>query len=192
MMVATTRTVVYLALWLCVCQVRGFHIPAKMNKTIHNLLQHYNISSKQMFNGKPVFPKDLLSSKMETKRLFLGGVFEVYEKLFERMLQELPTPGPETATAGGAGPETGNNVRSQLTYILEKVQELRKHNYQQQNKLLQRLHELKHIQMDNLVVQSKALYELPMLYSQASSLSGDMMRRRRRRQARRIKPAQRG
>lgn len=40
-MVTTARAVVFLCLWLSVCQVRGSHIPSKMNKTIQNLLQHY-------------------------------------------------------------------------------------------------------------------------------------------------------
>lgn len=40
-MVATARTVVCLFLLLCVCQIRGSHIPVKMNRTIQNLLHHY-------------------------------------------------------------------------------------------------------------------------------------------------------
>lgn len=44
-------------------------------------------------------------------------------------------------------------------------------------------------QMDNFVVQSKALWELPWLYEEASSISNDakMQRRRRRRQTRKLK-----
>nr|QEL53695.1 interferon gamma [Trachinotus ovatus] len=194
-MVAAARAVVCVTLWLTVCQARGFTLPAKMNKTISNLLQHYNISSKLRYSGKPVFSRELLTGKLETKKLILGGVLEAYEKLLDQMLKELPSPGTQTATAAPipadkAGLEVGEDVRTQLTYILEKVQDLRKHHYQEQDNILQKLHALKHIQMDNLVVQNKALFELPRLYSEASSLLGEMkkqMRRRRRRQARRAK-----
>uniref|UniRef100_A0A8C3G8C8 Interferon gamma n=1 Tax=Cyclopterus lumpus TaxID=8103 RepID=A0A8C3G8C8_CYCLU len=180
-MVTTVRAVVCLSLWLVVCQVRGSYIPPKMNRTIYNLLQHYKIPSRERFNGKPVFSRDPLAGKMEAKRVFMGGVLETYEKLIGQMLKQLPTPTPQTA---------GSN-ETQLSYILKKVQELRKHRYQEQEKLLQELRDLKHIQMDNLVVQSKALWELPWLYEEASSLYEIKMerrkRRRRRRQARRVK-----
>lgn len=48
------------------------------------------------------------------------------------------------------------------------------------------------LKMDNAVVQSKALWELPWLYEEASQLSEiQMRRRRRRRQARKLKTHQR-
>ncbi|XP_034382228.1 interferon gamma-like isoform X1 [Cyclopterus lumpus] len=200
-MVTTVRAVVCLSLWLVVCQVRGSYIPPKMNRTIYNLLQHYKIPSRERFNGKPVFSRDPLAGKMEAKRVFMGGVLETYEKLIGQMLKQLPTPTPQTAgsnelpgsaaIADGGEVGAGEDVRTQLSYILKKVQELRKHRYQEQEKLLQELRDLKHIQMDNLVVQSKALWELPWLYEEASSLYEIKMerrkRRRRRRQARRVK-----
>ncbi|XP_026217169.1 interferon gamma-like [Anabas testudineus] len=207
MKVATARAVVCLSLWLSVCQVSGFHIPAKMNRTIQNLLQHYKISPKERFNGKPVFSREPLDGNMQVKRVFMGGVLETYEKLLSKMLEELPTPSPQTTgskdrpasdvipapgTANGARSEAGGDVRKGLSDILEMVQKLRKHNYQDLEKLMQGLHSLKHVQMNNAVVQSKALWELPWLYEEASSLSEiQMRRRRRRRQARKLKAHQR-
>ncbi|NP_001347663.1 interferon gamma 1 precursor [Lates calcarifer] len=207
MLFATMRAVVCLALCLSVCQVRGSHITAKMNRTIQNLLQHYRIPLKEKFNGKPVFDRGPLADRMETKRVFMGGVLETYEKLIGQMLKELPTPSPHTAGSSNeglasaitAGPgttsdtrsEEGGDVKMELNYILKKVQDLKRHKYQEQDKLLQRLQALKHIQMDNFVIQSKALWELPRLYEEASSLPDDIRmqrrRRRRRRQARRDK-----
>ncbi|KAG7218747.1 hypothetical protein INR49_019750 [Caranx melampygus] len=193
-MSATVRTIVCLAVWLSVCQVRGFHIPPKMNKTIQDLIHHYNVPQKLMFTGSPVFSRELLSGKMETKRIFLGGVLETYEKIINHMLKELPTPTPQTDTSapvGAAGSQGSEDVKTQLNYILKMVRELRKHHYEEQDKLLQRLQDLKHIKMDDRVTQSKALFELQQLYIEASSLPNDIKvqrrRRRRRRQAWRVK-----
>ncbi|XP_026182604.1 interferon gamma-like [Mastacembelus armatus] len=203
MKVAFARAVVCLSLWLSVGHVRGFNTPAKMNWTIQNLLQHYKIQPKYRFDGKPVFPRDLLKGRMEVKMLFMGGVLETYEKLIDQMLDQLPTPGPQTsegkahpvaAVSGApssvtvARSDVGNDVRAQLSYIRKMIHDLRKHNYQEQEKFLQGIYSLRNIQVDNLVVQSKALWELPWLYEEASSLSDNrMQKRRRRRQARRAK-----
>ncbi|XP_040005620.1 interferon gamma-like [Xiphias gladius] len=204
-MVAAMRVVVCVSLWLSVCQVGGSHIPAKMNRTIQSLLQHYRISNKDKFNGKPVFSREPMAGRLETKKVFMGGVLETYEKLIGHMLNELPTPSPETAgsqggpaaaipaapgTASDDGSQAGRTVREDLNYILKKVQELRRHHYQEQDKLLQELRTLGHIQMHNPAIQSKALWELSWLYEEASSLSDTIRmqrRRRRRRQARRVK-----
>ncbi|XP_041819812.1 interferon gamma-like [Chelmon rostratus] len=204
-MAVTARAVVFLSLWLAVCQVRGSHVPLKMNRTIQNLLQHYRIAPKDRFNGKPVFSREPLAGKMEAKKVFMGGVLDKYEKLIDQMLKQLPTQSPQTArsnedpasaviptagTAGGAKTGAGGNVRRGLEDILDMVQKLRKRYYQEQEKLLQGLQSLNDIQIDNFVIQSKALWELPWLYEEASLLSEntEMQRRqRRRRQARRVK-----
>ncbi|XP_023270603.1 uncharacterized protein LOC111661319 [Seriola lalandi dorsalis] len=199
-MVTTARAMVCLTLWFSVCQVRAFHIPPKMNKTIQELMNHYDVSAKLIFSGKPIFSKEALNGKMETKRVFLGGVLEAYEKIIGQMLKELPTPSPQTVTAAPSNNadtrlQGGEDVRVQLSYILKKVQELRKHHYQEQDMFLQRLQALKHIKMDDLIIQNKALFELPFLYAEASSLPDSMKmqmrQRRRRRQARRVKTSQR-
>lgn len=206
-MVAAVRAVVCLSLWLSVCQVRGSHIPQEMNRTIQNLLQHYSIPTKERFNGKPVFSREPLTTKMEAKRVFMGGVLEAYEKLLGEMLKQLPTPSPQVAgnnqlpasavtpaagTASNGEVAAGGDLRKQLSYLLKKVTDLRKHRYNEQEKVLQGLRDLKDIQMDNRVVQSKALWELPWLYEEASSLSNiQRERRRRRRQTRRVKTHQR-
>lgn len=93
----------------------------------------------------------------------MGGVLETYEKLLSQMLKQLPTPSPLTTgskdrpasdvtaapgTANVAGPEAGGDVRKGLSDILDMVQKLRKHNYQDMEKVLQGLHSLKHIQVE--------------------------------------------
>ncbi|XP_030576445.1 interferon gamma-like [Archocentrus centrarchus] len=207
-MATTVRAAVCLCLWLFACQVRGSHIPQEMNRTIQSLLQHYKISNKERFDGKPVFPNEQLSGKMETKLVFMGGVLDSYEKLFGHMLKQLPTPSPQIAGSNAqpgsavtaassdpsnAGSAAGRDVRSQLKYILRKVQELKRHRYQEQEKLLQGLQTLRHIKMDDHIVQSKALWQLPQLYEEASSLPEiKMQRRRRRRRQTKAKGHQRG
>ncbi|XP_035468649.2 interferon gamma [Scophthalmus maximus] len=198
MMVSTARAVLCLCVWLSACPVQGSHVSARMNRTIQNLLLHYKIPPKDRFNGKPVFSREPLAGKVETKKLFMVGVLETYEKLIGQMLTHLPTPNPPTtgihvrlgaATAAATAPGAGGEVGKELNFILKKVQELRKHRYQEQSELLQGLEALGKIQMDNFVVQSKALWELPWLYEEASSISNDakMQRRRRRRQTRKLK-----
>ncbi|KAM9327484.1 interferon gamma-like isoform 2-T2 [Pholidichthys leucotaenia] len=187
---AMRRTVVCLALWLLICQVRGSYITLTMNKTIQNLLQRY--TSQDNYNGRPVFSRELLAGKAETKMVFMSGVLETYDKLIRHMLNQMPTSSPQTTgsedTSAPISTSTSSSVREDLNYILKMVQTLRrKHDYQEQEKLLQGLQNLKDIQMDNLVVQEKALLELPWLYEEASSLLDNKMqrRRRRRRQAKR-------
>ncbi|XP_060933167.1 interferon gamma-like isoform X2 [Limanda limanda] len=167
MMVSTARAMVCLSLCLCVCQVSGSHIPARMNKTIQDLLERYKIPNKERFNGTPVFPMDPLNGTTETKRTFMGGVLETYEKLLGQMLEACD-----------------DAARADLSYILKKIQMLKRSSYQEQSKLLQGLHDLGNVQMDDRIIQSKALGELPWLYEEASSL---MQRRRRRRQARKLR-----
>nr|AFM31242.1 interferon gamma [Epinephelus coioides] len=199
-MVATVRAVICLCLWLSVCQVRDSHIPQEMNRTIQNLLQHYRISTKDRFNGKPVFSREPLTTKMEAKRVFMGGVLEAYEKLLGEMLK--PTPSPQVTgnnqlpasagTASNGEVAAGGDLRKQLSYLLKKVTDLRKHRYNEREKVLQGLRDLKDIQMGDPIIQSKALWELPWLYEEASSLSNiQRERRRRRRQTRRVKTHQR-
>nr|QYW22333.1 interferon gamma [Channa argus] len=196
------RAVVCLSLWLAVCRVSGFHIPLKMNKTIQNLLQHYNVPPHQIFDGKPVFSKERLPGSLEVQRVFMAGVLETYDNLFSKMLRQLPTPSPQTAGNGdhpasdvnapqglaGSGPS--GDVREGLVDLLDRVRNLRKYGYQDVEKLLQGLHSLRHIQLENTVVQSKALWELTRVYTEASTLS-EKQRKRRRRQARGSKTHQR-
>ncbi|XP_037837038.1 interferon gamma 1-like [Kryptolebias marmoratus] len=184
------KAVVYLLLWLTACQVRGMYIPREMNRTLQNLRQHYKISDEELFNGKPVFSREPLKGKVESKMLFMGGVLETYEKLIEHMLSELATPSPtitenqKPSSSVTASDEAAGDIRSKLTYILERVRELKRHHYQEQMKVLHGLQNLKHIKMESRVVQSKALSELRWFFEEASTLADTVMRKRRRRQAR--------
>ncbi|XP_034019352.1 interferon gamma-like [Thalassophryne amazonica] len=206
-MVATVTAVVCLSVCLCACQIRGMYIPPKMNRTIHNLLQHYKISTKERFNGNPVFSKELLKSNTEDaeKRIFVSSVLETYENMIGQMLNQLSNTSSGTgeikeghastitmATAGDGG-RAKAEIREELNYILKKVQDLRILHYQQQKTLLQELQDVRQIKMDNFIIQSKSLWELPWLYEKASSLAETsnhkrrQLRRRKRRQTQRAK-----
>ncbi|XP_035814446.1 interferon gamma-like [Amphiprion ocellaris] len=187
-MVATARTAVCLSLFLLICQVRGIYVSQRVNETIQNLLRHYKISNREKFSGKPIFPRDPPDGKREVKMVFMSGVLETYEKLFGQMLRQLPTSTPPTADSTtpstGTGLQPGQSVRSNLTYMLGKIKELKKGYFQEEEKLLHELHGLRRIQTNSSLVQAKALFELPRMLEQAGIVSqNDTMRRRRRRQA---------
>lgn len=89
-------------------------------------------------------------SPPQAKMLFMGGVLEMYDKLIERMLGQLPTPSPETTVSGGtsgAESERAAPVRKHLSYLLKKVKDLRKHHYQEQNEILHDLQKLNKTQV---------------------------------------------
>ncbi|XP_032445781.1 interferon gamma 1-like [Xiphophorus hellerii] len=187
---AVMRKVVCLLAWLSVGQVSGSYLPQDMNRTLQDLLQHYKISKSDIYDGKHVFPKEELKGKMESQMLFMGGVLEAYDKLFGHMLKGLPTPSPLSATSGDkadtsgpstAEPSAAGDTRFNLIKVLQKIKELKRHSYQEQLKILHGLQKLKHIEMDNIKVQGKALWELPWIYEKANSLADNVMRRRRRR-----------
>ncbi|XP_067438232.1 interferon gamma-like [Thunnus thynnus] len=184
-MVTTSRAVVCLFVWLSVCQVRGAYISEKMNETIRNLLQYYNISNVQRFDGKPVFSRELIGG-VEENMVLMGGVLDTYEKLFHHMLKNLPTPSPQLApsgTASNAEKGADSDVKTALEYLLKMVGDLKKSHYQKQGTLLKRLHDISRIKMEERVVQSKALGELTWFFEEAHSLQ----HKRKRRHARRVK-----
>ncbi|KAK7896789.1 hypothetical protein WMY93_022114 [Mugilogobius chulae] len=182
---ATARAVLFVCALLLVAQVRSSHIPATMNRTIQSLRQHYKIPRSERYNGKPVFSKEPLAGREnEVKKLFLGGILETYGKLLNKMLEQLPTPSPsvDTPANANANANTDSNVtvRTGLKSILKMVQNL-KRGYEEQAKLGDELISLQNIATDNLVVQSKALAELPWLFEEASTLRNNDRKRRRRR-----------
>ncbi|XP_054653367.1 interferon gamma 1 [Dunckerocampus dactyliophorus] len=162
------RTMLCVCVFLFASRVTASHIPSKMNRAIQNLLQHY-IPVKERFNGRPVFSRELLGTRLEAKGVLISAVLQTYNELIERMLKELPA---QTASTSG--------VRSELSYILKRVQELRRFRFQEQDTLLKGLEGFRHIQMDNALIQSKALWELPWLYQEASSLADKRCQRRHR------------
>nr|XP_057921676.1 interferon gamma-like [Doryrhamphus excisus] len=198
----TART----ALWACVCllacRATASHVPPKMSATIRNLLRHYKIPVQERFNRQPVFSRELLATKMEAKELLMSAMLQTYEKLIQRMLKELPAPTPSPCpssapTCGGVG--VGVGVRAELSVVLKLVQELRRFRFQDSDTLLEGLESFRHIQvdltfdlqrrtladpappplqMDNMLIQSKALWELPWLYEEASSLAAEPRARR--------------
>ncbi|XP_051807572.1 interferon gamma-like [Acanthochromis polyacanthus] len=189
-MVAVARMAVCLSLFLLICQVRGIYVSQRVNETIQNLLRHYKFSNREIFSGNPIFPRDPPHGKREVKMVFMSGVLETYEKLFGQMLNQLPTSTPPTAdsTPPSTGTRTrlqpGQSVRSNLNYVLGMIKEIKKGYFQEEEKLLDELRDLRHIQINSSVVQAKALFELPRMLEQAGTVAhNDSMRRRRRRQA---------
>ncbi|XP_068163345.1 interferon gamma-like isoform X3 [Antennarius striatus] len=173
-MIAMVTALVCLSLaW---SQAGGSHIPVEINQTIHDLLRYYKSITARM--------------------LYMGGVLETYDKMIGQMLIQLPTSDPPTANAvANANGAQLSDVKTELRYILKKIQELKRHRFNEQQKLLNGLQALRRIQTDDVTVQSKALWELPWLYEEASSLSNNTKeerRRRRRRQAKRVKGHLRG
>ncbi|XP_077355383.1 interferon gamma [Festucalex cinctus] len=187
-MVAMARAMLGVCVYLCVCRVGTSLVPVRMNRTIQNLLQLYKIPPKELFNSRPVFSRELLGTKMEAKALLMSAVLRTYEELLGRMLKRLPGPTAPAPVDDSCERDPGSNLdtKAQLYYLLKCVRDLRKRRYQEQDQLLDWLQKLRGLQMDNLVIQSKALWELPGLYEEASSLAESvrpaMTRRRRRRQ----------
>ncbi|XP_068163344.1 interferon gamma-like isoform X2 [Antennarius striatus] len=197
-MIAMVTALVCLSLaW---SQAGGSHIPVEINQTIHDLLRYYKsitkLTNRAIFTGKPLFSREPPSGKLEARMLYMGGVLETYDKMIGQMLIQLPTSDPPTANAvANANGAQLSDVKTELRYILKKIQELKRHRFNEQQKLLNGLQALRRIQTDDVTVQSKALWELPWLYEEASSLSNNTKeerRRRRRRQAKRVKGHLRG
>uniref|UniRef100_A0AAV2ISY6 Interferon gamma n=1 Tax=Knipowitschia caucasica TaxID=637954 RepID=A0AAV2ISY6_KNICA len=147
---ASARLVLCMCVLLFVTQVRSSYIPSKMNRTINTiLLQHY------------------------VKKVFVGGILETYNRLLNKVLEQLPTPGPKV--------DSSDTIRNDLKYILKMVQDLRDNHFKEQAKLVDELQSLHNIPTDNKVIQSKALGELPWLYEEASSMANHGRKTRRRR-----------
>lgn len=83
----------------------------------------------------------------------MSAVLEVYEKLIGQMLKELPNPSPQPQEVGDASESGANDdVRAELSYILDKVQKLRENHFHEEGKLLEELHRLKDIQVRSQAV----------------------------------------
>lgn len=183
------RLVTWMCVWLLLGQLRdASHVPANMNQTIKSLLHHYKVAEDDISDGQPVFNRSHLSfKKEEVKKAFMGGILETYHKLFKKMLEQQPTASPATS-AGANAKADGSSVRGGLKYLLKMVDLLKKNHYQEQEELIHRLDSLHHIQTDAVVVQNKALWELPRLYEEASALANDKRRRRRQTQRSKKRP----
>ncbi|XP_056445375.1 interferon gamma-like [Gadus chalcogrammus] len=148
-------------------------VPGKMLETIKTLrLQH---PQKGQSSSGFVFSRDTLN-KMDDgdKRVVLGKVLEVYDKLFDQMLSQPPTDSQS---------EENKTEEAGIRYLQEMVTLLRRTQYKKHLLLTSTLEQLGNIQINNSVVQSKALWELPWLFDEASSLAERKRRSLRRRRA---------
>ncbi|XP_030210605.1 interferon gamma [Gadus morhua] len=147
-------------------------VPGKMLETIKTLsLQH---PQKGQSSGS-FFPRETLN-KMDDgdKRVVLGKVLEVYDKLFDQMLSQPPTDSQS---------EEKKKEEAGIRYLQERVTLLRRTQYKKHLLLTSTLEQLGNIQINNSVVQSKALWDLPWLFDEASSLAERKRRSLRRRRA---------
>nr|UXB54328.1 IFNgamma [Gadus macrocephalus] len=154
-------------------------VPGKMLETVKTLsLQHPQ--KGQSFSGS-VFSRETLN-KMDDgdKRVVLGKVLEVYDKLFDQMLSQPPTDSQS---------EENKTEEAGIRYLQEMVTLLRRTQYKKHLLLTSTLEQLGNIQINNSVVQSKALWELPWLFNEASSLAERKRRSLRRRRAPRKRAA---
>uniref|UniRef100_H3CLX1 Interferon gamma n=1 Tax=Tetraodon nigroviridis TaxID=99883 RepID=H3CLX1_TETNG len=180
-MVARVTTVMGWCLCMALCQVKGSYIPADMNRTIQNLLDHYKIPDRERFNGHPIFPRGPSSGDLQAEMIYMSAVLQTYDQLLNQMLQQLPTATPTSASTSTS---TSTSLRAQLSYLLKKITALRTQYYRKHEELLKKLQPLGNVQLTSTVVQSKALWELIKVYQEASSLPDRLeLLRRRRRQA---------
>ncbi|XP_077450240.1 interferon gamma isoform X2 [Stigmatopora argus] len=180
-MVAVARAMLGLCLCLYLCGVQN--VPLTLNRTVQNLLKIY-IPPKERFNGQPVFSRELLSTKMEAKEVLMLAVLQTYEEMLARMIHRVPANTPTVAPATRDQAVSSPDTRSLLNYLLKRVQDLRKYRYQAAEQLLHDLDKIRCVQVDDLAVQSKALWELRSLFRDARSLAenarpGKLRRRRR-------------
>ncbi|CAL8386618.1 unnamed protein product [Boreogadus saida] len=149
------------------------NVPGEMLETIKTLTLHHQQKGQGSFSGS-VFCRATLNKLDDgDKRVVLGKVLEVYDKLFDQMLSQ-PTNGSQSEE---------NKKEVGIRYLKEKVTLLRRTQYKKHLLLTSTLEQLGNIQINNSVVQSKALWELPWLFDEASSLAERKRRSLRRRRA---------
>ncbi|XP_029599441.1 interferon gamma isoform X2 [Salmo trutta] len=144
-----------------------------MKSNIDKLKVHY-ISKDQLFNGKPVFPKDTFEDS--ERRVWMSVVLDVYRSIFSQMLNQT----------------VDQEVRERLDQVKGKVQETQKHYFLKRiPELRTHLQNLWAIETSNTTVQGKALSEFITIYEKASKLALKIHlkkdNRRKRRQAQRLK-----
>ncbi|XP_029599448.1 interferon gamma 1-like [Salmo trutta] len=141
-----------------------------MKSNIDKLKVHYKISKDQLFNGKPVFPKDTFEDS--ERKVLMSVVLDVYRSIFSQMLNQ-----------------TGDQeVIESLKYVKGKIQDLQKHYFLKRiPELRTHLQNLWAIETSNTTVQGKALSEFITIYEKASKLAHKKDNRRKRRQAQRLK-----
>ncbi|XP_045554650.1 interferon gamma 1 [Salmo salar] len=141
-----------------------------MKSNIDKLKVHYKISKDQLFNGKPVFPKDTFEDS--ERRVLMSVVLDVYRSIFSQMLNQT----------------VDQEVIESLKYVKGKIQDLQKHYFLKRiPELRTHLQNLWAIETSNTTVQGKALSEFITIYEKASELAHKKDNRRNRRQAQRLK-----
>ncbi|XP_041729039.1 interferon gamma 1-like [Coregonus clupeaformis] len=145
-----------------------------LKSNIDKLKNTYKISKDQLFNGKPVFPKDTFEDS--ERRVLMSAVLDVYLSIFSQMLNQT----------------VDQEVMERLVQVKGKVQELQKHYFLGRIPELRRhLQNLWAIKTSDTRVQGKALSEFIPIYEKASQLANRIHlkkdNRRKRRQAQRLK-----
>lgn len=74
--------------------------------------------------------------------VYMSAVLQTYDRLLNQMLKQLPTATPPSAESGATA-----DLRTQLSYVLRKITDLRKQYYKKHEELLKKLQPLRHVQV---------------------------------------------
>ena len=78
--------------------------------------------------------------------VYMSAVLQTYDQLLKQMLRQLPVATP-TAAEGTAAATVTADLRTQLSYILKKITDLRTQYYRKHEELLKKLQPLRHVQV---------------------------------------------
>lgn len=77
--------------------------------------------------------------------VYMSAVLQTYDQLLNQMLKQLPVATPTGAENAAAA--TGTGLRTQLSYILKKITDLRTQHYRKHEELLKKIQTLRHVQV---------------------------------------------
>ncbi|XP_062338664.1 interferon gamma 1 [Osmerus eperlanus] len=165
--------------WMGEARVDSAFMSDAMDSNIQKLIKQHKLQENKRSWGSPVFPAELLNSKLEDseKAVLMGLALEVYEKILGQMA------GQEGGQQGEGGQE-GDQTRAQ---ILKRIKEIQKHYFPRHEDVGKVVKKLWNIKTDDVQVQSNSLWELKRVYEEASRLGNHFKRlqMRRRRHAQR-------
>lgn len=78
----------------------------------------------------------------QAEMIYMSAVLQTYDQLLNQMLKQLPTTTPPSAESTDS-----SKLRTQLSYILKKITDLRTQHYKEQEELLKKIQPLRHVQV---------------------------------------------
>lgn len=79
--------------------------------------------------------------------VYMSSVLEMYDNLINSMLKAQPTTSP-ASVGDTARREASGDIRMQLNSLLEKVRDLRREYYQEEDQFRKRLKAVRHVQVE--------------------------------------------